>query len=173
MPRNVHDCSLMLNLICSMLCKYGWLCILYKLITKTSSCMRRTAGSTLKAARSHLRSQGETLLQGSARVVCLPPPREATLGITASPADELWFEQITLLCTWVSPSILVSPGERHRAPSSVTSSPGAIWRWDTHLVPTLGMQFLLNKRMKRKVAYWGAGPERGHPELQGGCNGVT
>lgn len=65
MPRNVRNCSLMLNLICSMLCKYGWLCISYKLITKTSSCMQRTAGSTRNAACSHLRSQGEILLRGS------------------------------------------------------------------------------------------------------------
>ena len=123
MPRNVHDCSLMLNLICSMLCKYGWLCISYKLITKTSPCMQRTAGSTINTVHSHLRSQGEILLRGSATVVCLPPLWEATLGITASLTSKMWFEQIPLLRTWVSPSVCVSPNERHRAPSSVTNTP--------------------------------------------------
>ena len=99
MPRNVHYCSLMLNLIRSTLCKYGWLCISYKLITKTPSCMQRTAGSTINAVCSHLRSQGEILLRGSTTVVCLPPLWKATLGITASLTGELWFEQIPLLCT--------------------------------------------------------------------------
>jgi len=35
------------------------------------------------------------------------------------------------------------------------------------------MHLLFNKIMNRKLAYLAAGPERGHPELQGGYKGVT
>lgn len=87
MPRNIHNCSLMLNLICSMLCKYGWLCISYKLITKTSSCMQRTAGSGINAVCSHLRSQGEILLRGSP-MAALPP---SSLG--GHPGDHSFSER--------------------------------------------------------------------------------
>lgn len=86
--------------------------------------MQRTVGSTINAARSHLRSQGEILLRGSATVVCLPPLSEGTLGITASLTGELRFERIPLPRTWVSHPSLSSPSKKHRAPSSVTSTPG-------------------------------------------------
>lgn len=45
--------------------------------------MQRTAGSTLNAARGHLRFQGEILLQGSATVICRLPLLETALEITA------------------------------------------------------------------------------------------
>lgn len=51
--------------------------------------------------------------------------------------------------------------------------PGMIQRRGMHLVWILGIHLLFNKKMKRKLVYLGAVPERGHPELQGGCNGVT
>lgn len=127
MPRNVRNCSLMLNLICSMLCKYGWLCISYKLITKTSSCMQRTAGSTRNAACSHLRLQGAILLRGSP-TAALPPSSSG-----GHPRDHSFSDRQAsvradippiIVHTRVSPSILVIPGKRPRAPSSVTSTLG-------------------------------------------------
>lgn len=54
--------------------------------------MQRTAGSTVSAACSHLRSQGEILWRGSAKGLCLLPLWEDTLGITASLTGELCLE---------------------------------------------------------------------------------
>lgn len=41
-----------------------------------------------------------------------------------------------------------------------------------HLVWILGIHLLFNEKMKRELVDLGAVPERGHAELQGGCNGV-
>lgn len=167
MPRNIHNCSLMLNLICSMLCKYGWLCNSYKLITKTSSCMQRTAGSLTNTVSSHLRSQGEILLRGSAKGLCLPPLWEDTLGITASLTGELWLEHMGVSLHPCQPQWEAqSPFLSHHQPVMVQ-------RWGMHWVWILGTHLLFWLKRKRKLADLGAVPERGHPELQGSCNGVT